>query len=40
MPHVGDVGEGKGENEIKALRKAVGSGGFEVAMVSQHTKTR
>ena len=26
--------------DIKALRKIVGSGGFEVAMVSQHTKTR
>ena len=30
----------KGENEIKILRKIVGSGGFEVAMVSQHTKTK
>ena len=38
MPHVGDVGEGRGRM-IKALRKTVGSGGFEVAMVSQHTKT-
>ena len=25
MPHVGDVGEGMGENEIKALRKTVGA---------------
>lgn len=24
MPHVGDVGEGREENEIKALRKNVG----------------
>ena len=35
---MGDVGEERGE--IKALRKAVGGEGFEVAMVSQHTKTR
>lgn len=40
MPHVGDVGEGRGSGEIKALRGNVGSEGFEVAMVSQHTKTR
>ena len=25
MPHVGDVGGRKGENEIKALRKSVGA---------------
>ena len=29
MPHVGDVGEGRGENEIKALRKNVGEGGCD-----------
>ena len=29
MPHVGDVEEGRGEKEIKALRKAVGDGGKE-----------
>lgn len=39
MSHVGDVVEGRG-NAMKALRKTVGNGGFEVAMVSQHTKTR
>ena len=39
MSHVEDVVEGRGD-AMKALRGNVGSGGFEVAMVSQHTKTR
>lgn len=39
MPHVGDVGEGKGRVS-KGPTENRRDGGFEVAMVSQHTKTR
>ena len=36
----GGCGRRKEENEIKALRRNVGNGGFGVAMVSQHTKLK
>lgn len=39
MPHVGDVVE-EGGRMSKGPTGKRRSGGFEVAMVSQHTKTR